>query len=223
MPVHIHILDYLTMIVILWELFAYSYLLLDLWEFESVFWAISSIIHWTNHSSFWLSVCFHQRIEIFNFESHARWTDYFFSRVTIHVSYWSILPVAGISIPVFRSQVRINNIYIHDIHREIKRGENFKQTFENSAKIDETIAKSKTTYLHSGVEQVWAFSKILTGGDDRGWKWFHVREHLFTKANANPKPGKTDHSVAFQNSYWRIKAQNTEAHGYLLTVLCSCG
>jgi hypothetical protein len=74
----------------------------------------------------------------------------FFSRVTVH----AILPVAGISIPVFRSQVRINNIYIHDILIVKSKGENFKQTFENSAKIDKTIAKSKTTYLHSGVEQV---------------------------------------------------------------------
>ncbi len=31
---------------------------------------------------------------------------------------------------------------------------------------------------------------------------------LFTKTNANPSPGLTDHSVASQNIYWRIKAQN---------------
>ncbi len=43
----------------------------------------------------------------------------------------------------------------------------------------------------------------MTGGDDRWWKWwwFYFREHLFTKANANPNPGKMNHSVASQNSY----------------------
>ncbi len=28
-----------------------------------------------------------------------------------------------------------------------------------------------------------------------------IRERLFTTENANPNPGKTDHSVASQNSY----------------------
>jgi hypothetical protein len=48
-----------------------------------------------------------------------------------------------------------NKQHLHSWHShcEIKRGENFKQTFENSAKIDETIAKSKTTSYTPGLNK----------------------------------------------------------------------
>ncbi len=47
---------------------------------------------------------------------------------------------------------------------------------------------------------------MVTDDDDRWWRWwwFCYYEHLFTKAYANPNPGKTVHLVAFQNSYRRI-------------------
>ncbi len=65
----------------------------------------------------------------------------------------------------------------------------------------------------------WQSGEIPWGydcGDDRGWIMVMIlvlREHLFTKANANPI------QVASQNSYWRIKAQNMKVFGYRLTDL----
>jgi hypothetical protein len=56
---------------------------------------------------------------------------------------------------------------------------------QNPAKLDQTMAKKQNNLM-------------MAGGDDRWWKWwwFCVREHLFTKVNANLNPGKTDHLVS---------------------------
>ncbi len=81
------------------------------------------------------------------------------------------------------------------------------QTIAKSNKTGQKNGKTKQNHLLS--HKWWDSSKMMTDGDDRWWKWwcFRVLEHFFTKANANPNPGKTDHLVASQNSFWRIKAQ----------------
>jgi hypothetical protein len=76
-----------------------------------------------------------------------------------------------------------------------------------------TIAKSSENWQNyskkankltftPGLNKWWDSSKLMTDCDDRWWKWwwFCVREHFFTKVDANPNPGKTDCSIASQNS-----------------------
>jgi hypothetical protein len=72
-----------------------------------------------------------------------------------------------------------------------RKGEIETDPLEIPAKLDEPMAKRKTTFFHSGVEQV---ARFLEDDDNNDgwwkWWWFRIREHLFTKVNANQNTGK---------------------------------
>jgi hypothetical protein len=105
------------------------------------------------------------------------------------------------------------------IRIEIPATSTMKQTvilIANSAKLDETMAKKQNNLLSlrgwtSGeISQRWWLVVMIGDKNDND---------SMSVTNVNQNPGKTDHSVASQNSYWRLNAQNIDILGYRLFYL----
>jgi hypothetical protein len=77
---------------------------------------------------------------------------------------------------------------------------NRKKLKQNHCKTQPNMTKpwqiSKTTYFHSWVDKGWDFWVVMVGEDSR------FLEHLFSKANANPKKAKptAEHLLKNQSS-----------------------
>ncbi len=76
-------------------------------------------------------------------------------------------------------------------------------------------------YLHwAGLKQVGDFLKIRIDGNDKVCKWWwSVSVNTYPEKNKCQILGKTDCSVASQNSYWRFQSSNLT----LLRILCPSG